>query len=101
MQTVTCMPDNEENYVPLAAAASSEGNPWPYCRQVRYHLRHRGPLRFDRGSFEGAPDIVKTQEWFGSGGQASRLVVASQKFRQAVVVAKWQGLVFQPIELIG
>ena len=71
----------------------------PYCGRVKYHLKHRGPLRFEHTALAGAPDVVKTHEWFGSGGQAFRLVLVSQRFRQAVLKAKWRGLYFEPVEL--
>jgi hypothetical protein len=97
LQEITCMPNNEEGFEPGDASRRT----LPYCGQVKYHHYLRGPLRFDRGALEGTLDVVKTAEWFGSGGSAERLVVVSQRFRQVVVAAKWRGLRFKPIELIG
>ena len=96
LQKITCMPNNEEGFEPMSVSRRA----FPYCGRVKHHHYLRGPLRFDRAALDGAPDVVQTAEWFGSGGSASRLVVVSQKFRQAVVTAKWRGLVFKPIELV-
>ena len=92
---VTCKPCNEE-----ATPGQTEPDDATYCGRVKYHLQHRGPLRFSRPAFENAPDVVKTDEWFGSGMSAFQLVLVSQRFRQAVITAKWRGLAFEPIELI-
>lgn len=116
LQPVTCMPNNEEDHqVDLVfldwdpaeddelserIAASDGEEKSPYCGQVKYHAAQRGPLRFDRGALAGAPNVVRSHEWFGSGGLAFRRVLVSQKFRQMVVGSKWRGLVFEPVELI-
>ena len=95
LQKITCMANNEEGFEPMSVSRRS----FPYCGHVKYHHYLRGPLRFDQAALDGAPDVVKTAEWFGSGGSASRLIVVSQKFRQDALAAEWRGLVFTPIEL--
>jgi len=98
LQTVTCKRFNEE-WRPHAPAASADSEDLPYCGRVKWGLR--GPLRFDRAALLDAPDVVKSHEWFGSGGSASQCVIVSQRFRQIVVAARWRGLRFEPIELVG
>jgi hypothetical protein len=97
---VTCKPRNEE-WDPSLQLRTFDVEEWKYCGRVKYHPMHKGPLRFDRKAFTDAPDVVKSHEWFGSGGSAHRLVLVSQKFRRAVVSAKWRGVDFEPIELVG
>ncbi len=99
LQTVTCRPQNEEWHPGLRLGDAELGGD-PYCGRVKYHAMHRGPLRFDRQAFAGAPDVVKSYEWFGSGESAFRQVIASQRFRRVVTEAKWRGLGFEPIELV-
>jgi hypothetical protein len=101
LETVTCKEENEEWETELRlrkirppAAASNR-----YCGRVKYHREHRGMFRFDRGAFLEVPDVVKSYEWFGSGASAHQIVIVSQRFRQAVVTAKWRGVTFEPIEL--
>jgi hypothetical protein len=101
LQTVTCREHNEEwestrRRFPNYRFATVNH----YCGRVKYHLGHRGPLRFKRSALATALDIVKSNEWFGSGGQAFRLVLVSQRFREVVIKAKWRGLAFEPVELI-
>lgn len=98
LTAVTCKPQNEE-WRPGMQPGHAERRGDPYCGRVKYHLKYRGPLRFEHTALAGAPDVVKTHEWFGSGGQAFRLVLVSQRFRQAVLKAKWRGLYFEPVEL--
>lgn len=99
LQTVTCKMNNEEGASafapgPLLESASE------FCGRVKYHMRRRGPLKLDRAAFEGAPDVVRTAERFGSGGLAFRVTIVSQRFRQLVSAAKWRGLSFEPVALV-
>lgn len=43
--------------------------------------------------------MVKTNEWFGSGGRAFRRILVTQRFRQVIVVNCLRGLRFEPIEI--
>lgn len=97
---VTCKARNEE-WRPGARLRDAELAGAPYCGRVKHHALYRGPLRFERAAFEGAPELVKSREYFGSSGVASRWVLVSQRFRQVVHNAKWRGLAFEPVELVG
>jgi hypothetical protein len=100
LQPVTCKPQNEE-WHPGQRLQPSEPGERRYCGRVKYHYTHKGPYRFDANAFAGAPDVVKSHEWFGSGASAHRLVIVSQRFRQVVVTARWRGVSFEPIELVA
>lgn len=104
LEPVTCKPQNEE-WQALQRLIPSRPAPGPhcggpYCGRIKYHRMRKGPFRFGRNAFAGAPDVVKSHEWFGSGGAAFRLVLVSQRFRQCFVAAKWRGVSFEPIELV-
>ena len=103
LEPVTCKEENEEweSELQLRKMRPSKAETHPYCGRVKYHKMHKGPFRFSRGAFADAPDVVKSCEWFGSGGSASQLVIVSQRFRQVVLAAKWRGASFKPIELVG
>lgn len=73
----------------------------PYCGRVKYHWGHRGQLEFDAGCLAVAPDIVKTNEWFGSGGEADRMILCSSRFRDAVLDGGLRGLSFEPVSLVA
>jgi hypothetical protein len=100
LQPVTCKLHNEEDrpdgMKPLIAPEAQ-----PYCGRVKFHKLHKGPLRFDRAAFDEAPDVVKSGDWFGSGGSAFQLVLASQKFRRLVLANKWRGITFEPVQLVA
>lgn len=100
-QAVTCKSENEEgdNEAVIARVRQARWGHVSYCGRVKYHKEHRGPLRFDQRSLIGAPDVVKSFEWFGSGGAAHRLVLVSQRFRRTVQEGKWRGLAFEPVVL--
>lgn len=98
-QPVTCKPMNEEWFPSKWSTPDKESNR-PFCGRIKYHATHRGPYRFAQEAFIGAPDLVKSSEWFGSGGIAFQQIIASQRFRQVVTKAKWRGLQFEPIEII-
>lgn len=104
LQTVTCKEHNEEwesikRRFPKYQDASLNEN--PFCGRVKYHLMHRGQMRFERTAFHDVPDVVKSHEWFGSGANAFQLVLVSQRFRQVVEKAKWRGVEFEPVELMS
>jgi hypothetical protein len=118
LPTVTCKPENEE-VVALRAmfakwdAVHNAGRPpalsqeaeerirkereriaaIPYCGRVKFHPPTALVLTPD--SFKDAPDLFQTAEWFGSGGSAHRLTLASQRFVTLVRESRWKGLVFQ------
>jgi len=101
LATVTCKERNEEweSTARRGTPPLSRSERPQHCGRVKYHLMHRGPLRFDRAALTAAPDVVKSHEWFGSGASAFRLMLVSQRFRQVVQQARWRGLCFEPVEL--
>jgi len=72
----------------------------PACGHVKYIGLSRGMYRFSKDTFVGAPDLVRSQQWFGSGRQASQLVLASSAFVDLYLRSKWKGLCLAPIELL-
>jgi len=115
LPTVTCRPDNEELVALRATFAKQEPlsqrhflSPElqehfrkqreriaavPYCGRVKYHPPTSLALIPDR--LLGAPDLFRTAEWFGSGGSAFRLTLASERFANLVRERRWKGLEFR------
>jgi hypothetical protein len=93
---VTCKHANEESRG-LPPTWQSTG---PYCGAVKYNGCRRWPIRVTRSALLGAPDVVKSAEWVGSGGSAWRYVLVSRRFRQVVTRAGWRGISFEPVELL-
>lgn len=99
LDTVTCQPDNEEGPVKSYGSRLRYPPDYPYCGRVKYHW----PLQTTYAAeiFRDAPDVVKSHEWFGSGGSASREVLISQKVCRLIIDHKLRGLSFVPVVLEG
>jgi hypothetical protein len=99
LPTVTCRPNNEEE---VSLTAKGWGNfvsgaeaklaGIPHCGRVKYHVPTS--LAINQGTVTDAPDLFQTAEWFGSGGLAYRLTLASDRFVALVRERGWRGLVF-------
>jgi hypothetical protein len=99
LPTVTCRPENEEA-VSLRAMFAK----WdelhkqvriaaiPYCGRVKFHPPTKLALIPDK--LKDAPDLFQTAEWFGSGGNAFRLTLASERFVKLVRERRWKSLAF-------
>jgi hypothetical protein len=121
LPTVTCRPDNEE-VVALRATFAKQAplsqrhvlSPElqehfrkqkekiaaiPYCGRAKYHPPTSLALIPDR--LTDAPDLFRTAEWFGSGGLAFRLTLASERFANLVRERRWKGLVFHSASQTG
>lgn len=71
-----------------------------FCRQKKYNYPKRGAITLKKELFNNQPDFVKTYEWFGSGGTASRPILISKKVRTLIIKEKLRGAIFKPIFLV-
>ena len=55
-------------------------------------------MRFRSQPLASAPDIVKSLEWFGSGGAASRAILISARVVDAIEKNQWRGVKWDEIE---
>jgi hypothetical protein len=69
----------------------------PFCARDRYNYPTRDMLRFHPTTFDGAPEVVRTKEWFGSGGSSSRPVLVSRRAKEVVEAARLSGAYFKPV----
>ncbi|MEI9950198.1 MAG: hypothetical protein WDO74_14780 [Pseudomonadota bacterium] len=98
LQTVTCKADNEEPSDPFPMQAALRYPPdYAYCGRIKYHWPKA--LSFRRGAFVAAPDVIKSWEWFGSGGRASRAILVSERFAELVRKHRWRGVSLEPLSL--
>jgi hypothetical protein len=99
LQRVTCKRDNEEPPTPEAQQAALRYSPaYPYCGRVKYHWPEA--LCFRSSAFDSAPDVVKSYEWFGSGGGAARAVLVSERFEALLREQRWRGLYVKRVMLL-
>jgi len=71
----------------------------PFCGAVKFNYPQGVQMRLAATPFAAAPDIVRMNEWFGSGGSAGRPVLMSQRVKDLVERMKWKGLTFNPIRI--
>jgi hypothetical protein len=98
LQPVTCKTDNEEG-PPWSGGGQPRYPPdYPYCGRIKYHWPQTRALRFRPQPFASTPDIVKSFEWFGSGGSASRAVLVSERFVGTIEKHRWRGVKWDVVE---
>ncbi len=98
LKRVTCKPDNEEGPERHGGGTPRYSVDYPYCGRLKYYFSQR--LRFRRGAFSDAPDVVKSHEWFGSGGSAFRAVLVSHRVVELALREKWRGIALAPIQIV-
>lgn len=94
-QQVTCKYMNEEDVIlPEKWRAPIDAN---FCGRIKYNFPRRGGLTFQENIFANMPDIVKSNEYFGSGAKAFRLPIFSKKLKLLIESNKLKGIYFTPI----
>ena len=73
---------------------------YPCCGRVKYHVIYKHQAKFSREAFTGAPDFVKTNEWFGTWHHAGRETLISQRVARVILENKWRGVRLEPVALI-
>jgi len=99
LNTVTCKIDNEESRHLPKTWQPKFPNKIPHCGRVKYHYPKPGPTIYCENAFRNAPDIIKSFEWFGSGGSAWREVIVSQKVASIILKQKFRGISLTPVLL--
>ena len=100
-QPVTCRPNNEESDDGCDGGPKRYPPDTPYCGRRKYHYCVRGMPRFAREAFTEAPDIVKTHEWFGSGGSADQMILVNRRVADLILDHRWRGVELSPVQLVG
>jgi hypothetical protein len=71
---------------------------YPYCGRVKYQPPDKLTVR--ASALAGAVDILKTREWFGSGGSAFQVVLARERVVELSNAAGWLGIRWQALEVV-
>jgi hypothetical protein len=71
------------------------GEVCPNCGRMKYFYIERGPFPKLRTLPRG--HLVKTKEYFGSGGRAYKAVIVSQSLVRALVAQRIRGVSFKPV----
>ena len=67
-----------------------------HCGKVKYEPAVGGN-NFDKNIFSAKVDFCLSNEWFGSGWQADRLIIISKKVYEIIKKNKFKGLIIEPI----
>ena len=67
------------------------------CSQIKFNHPMGEQINLAKSLNATTPDIVKSSEWFGSGGSAHQLVFVSQRFVQFFRANNWRGLHLEPV----
>jgi hypothetical protein len=71
------------------------------CGRSKFAPNGRGQFVFRKNTFDNAPDIVLSSEFFGRAHYNQRLLIVSQKIYQMIIKNKMdRSLEFEPIKLI-
>ncbi len=85
---------------PCGTGMETRAGSGPCCQRLRFNHPTRGMLTFAKTTFDGAPEVVRSHEWLGSGGQSARPLLVSCRVRQLIEQARLRGATFTPIALV-
>lgn len=69
----------------------------PSCHRTKFNFPTREPLTLLGQLPTATPDIAKLSEWFGSGGNAFRAAIVSQRFVKVMLEQRWRGIELRPL----
>lgn len=70
------------------------------CKREKFTIPSDSQIQFKKEIFENQYDFIKSNEFFGDGTQANRLIFISNKVVKLIYQQKWKNLVLEPIKLI-
>jgi len=71
----------------------------PSCKEKKYSPHMRGIMSIKRDSLDSKADFCYTDEWFGSGGQAYREILISNRVARLITERKWRGVQLKVVEI--
>ncbi len=100
LSSVTCKPQNEESFVKGIGRIKDRVGP-PFCGRIKYHYPSIEPLKFKANVLRDLPDFVKSQEYFGTGGAATRFMFVRSRVIRLIEEKGIRGLGYRrPVHLV-
>jgi len=96
----TCRQPTDPKQIKHLKAIRSKLIEGPFCGQIKYNFPQGEKMNFKKCTFIGQSDIIRTNEWFGSGGSANRPILINQRVKELIDLHKWRGAFLEQIELI-
>jgi hypothetical protein len=101
LQTEICELPEDKGTLKFLKANNSKLAEGPFCGQLKYNfLQFDNHLKIKSTAFDGKPDLVRLDYWFGSGGSANRPIIVSERIKSLIDKEKWRGAFLQQIELV-
>lgn len=72
----------------------------PFCGRQKFNYPIGSLLRMAAFRLTDQPDFVRTSEWFGSGGDAGRPIIISERVKSLIEKYKWRGAFLSEVELV-
>lgn len=99
LTTEKCEYPSDKKMLKFLKANGSKLVDGPFCGELKFNFPQEQKMTFDIDTFENLPDFVRTYEWFGSGGNANRPILISEKVKNLIELNKWRGAFLDQIEL--
>jgi len=101
LKTETCEFPKNKSTLKFLKANNSKLVEGPFCEQTKYNFpQGDNYLKIKTAAFEGKPDFVRLDYYFGSGGDANRPILVSERIKQLIEREKWRGAFLQQIEAV-
>lgn len=98
MPTERCEKPRNRRLLGFLRAGRSRLETGPFCGAVKFNWPQGVPFRLRESALDGAPDLVRSSEWFGSGGSGGRAIFASERIVEFVRAQRLRGLFFDRAE---
>ena len=99
LTTEKCEYPTDKKVLKFLKANGSKLVDGPFCGELKYNFPQGQKMIFELDAFNDQPDFVRTYEWFGSGGSASRPIIISEKVKTLIDEFKWRGAFIEEIKL--
>ncbi len=92
----TCEMPRDESMVRFLKANGSQLMDGPFCGKCKFNYprKNEEEILLPESVRQVVVDVVRSSEWFGSGGSAGRPIFVSEAFKSLYDKMKWRGLSF-------
>ena len=101
LKTEVCELPKDESTLKFLKTNNSKLAEGPFCGQIKYNFpQGDNHLKIKSAAFEGKPDFVRLDYYFGSGGSANRPILVCERIKQLIETEKLRGAFLHQIELV-
>ncbi len=100
LKSEMCSFDKSENKIKDEEWCYRYPRNYPACNNIKYNYPEKDFIKFNKNIFNSSFEIVKSYEYFGSGGESHKLIIISKRIKKIIEENKFRGLEFVPIKTI-